>query len=140
LLIDHAVHGLTLVDLKTTKMSTPHPNPLPGRGGEGDGARSARRPTKFTPYKSWCYQLAAYRKALGVEARCINLIVNSVVPETPIEHVWGEAEMDDGLRAFLAARELWCIEKGYDPSQILRAEMLKTESPSRGAETMVLTA
>jgi hypothetical protein len=126
LLIEHKFHGLCLVDLKTTKISTPHPNPLPGRGGEGDSARSARRPTKFTPYKSWCYQLAAYRRALGIEARCINLIVNSVAPETPIEHVWGESEMDAGLRAFLAARELWVIEKGYEPSETLKAEMVLT--------------
>jgi len=127
LLIEHKLHGLCLVDLKTTKMSTPHPSPLPDRGGEGDGSQRTARPTKFKPYKSWCYQLAAYRKALGVQARCLNLIVNSVVPETPVEHVWGEAEMDAGLRAFMAARELWVIEKGYDPSEKLKAETLKAE-------------
>ena len=65
LLINHAVHGPTLVDIKTQKISSPHPGPLPDRGGEGDGARSARRPTMPKPYKSWCYQLAAYRYALG---------------------------------------------------------------------------
>ena len=85
---------------------------------------------KAKPYSTWCYQLAAYRKALGVDARCINLIMNSVVAETPIEHVWGEAEMDAGLRAFMAARELWVIEKGYDPS---------AECGVRSAE-LVLTA
>ncbi len=36
LLIEHKVHGLCLVDLKTTKMTTPHPNPLPDRGREGE--------------------------------------------------------------------------------------------------------
>lgn len=84
------------------------------------------------PYSTWCYQLAAYRAALGIEVRCLNLIVNSVVPETPIEHVWGEAEMEAGWRAFLAVRELWVIEKGYDPCEKLKAEIGKAE--------MVLTA
>jgi hypothetical protein len=115
LLIEHPVHGLTLVDLKTQRISTPHPGPLPGRGGEGDGARSARRPTKFTPYKSWCYQLAAYRYALGEPVKCMNLIVNSVEPSAPIEHVWTDDDMETGWRAFMAAYQLWVIEKGYEP-------------------------
>ena len=105
LLIEHKVHGLCLVDLKTMKINPKY---------------------KMKPYSTWAYQLAAYRKALGVQARCINLIVNSVVPETPIEHVWGEAEMDAGLRAFMAARELWVIEKGYDPSESARNQMVLT--------------
>ena len=105
LLIEHKLHGLCLVDIKTQKVKA--------------GA-------KASAYKSWAYQLAAYRKALGVEARCINLIVNSVAPETPIEHVWGETEMDAGLRAFMAARELWVIEKGYDPSEAVRNQMVLT--------------
>ena len=142
LLIEHKVHGLCLVDLKTQRISTPHPGPLPDRGGEGGGAQGTARPTKVKPYKSWAYQLAAYRKALGVEARCINLIMNSVIPEMPIEHVWGEAEMDAGLRAFLAARELWVIEKGYDPALAGRATTPSPQPSPRGegAGTMVLTA
>jgi hypothetical protein len=114
LLIEHKVHGLCLVDLKTMKINPKY---------------------KMKPYSTWAYQLAAYRKALGVEARCINLIVNSVVPETPIEHVWGEAEMDAGLRAFMAARELWVIEKDYEPARASRDEGRGTR-----ADTMVLTA
>ena len=105
LLIDHKVHGPCLVDLKTMKINPKY---------------------KMKPHSTWCYQLAAYRAALGVEARCINLIVNSVIPETPIEHVWGEAEMGAGLRAFMAARDLWVIEKGYDPSSTLNGEMVLT--------------
>ena len=105
LLIEHKVHGLCLVDLKTMKINPKY---------------------KMKPYSTWAYQLAAYRKALGVQARCINLIVNSVVPETPIEHVWGESEMDAGLRAFMAAWELWVIEKGYDPREALNGEMVLT--------------
>ena len=69
LLIEHVVHGLCLVDLKTQKIK-------PG--------------AKASAYKSWSYQLAAYRKALGVQARCINLIVNSVEPSVTIEHVWAK--------------------------------------------------
>lgn len=122
LLIEHQVHGLTLVDLKTLKIkSTPQgsnssdlrsPSPQSGEGG----ARSARRPTKITPYKSWCYQLAAYRQALGIPVKCMNLMVNSCEPSAPIEHVWSEVELELGWQAFEAARRLWVIEKGYDPS------------------------
>jgi hypothetical protein len=102
LLIEHPVYGLTLVDLKTTKL----------RAGE-----------KFKPYKSWCYQLAAYWRALGEPVRCMNLVINSVEPSAPIEHVWTEDEMETGWRAFGAAWELWVIEKGYDPSEKLKAEI-----------------
>jgi hypothetical protein len=124
LLIEHRVHGLCLVDLKTMKINPKY---------------------KAKPHSTWCYQLAAYRKALGVEARCINLIVNSVVPETPIEHVWAETEMDAGLRAFMAARELWVIEKGYDPGASRTGQYATTPSPQpyppgEGEGTMVLIA
>jgi len=121
LLIEHKVHGLCLVDLKTMKINPKY---------------------KVKPYSTWAYQLAAYRKALGVEARCINLIMNSVVPEKPIEHVWGEAEMDAGLRAFMAARELWVIEKGYDPvaAPLAITPSPRPSPPGEGAGTMVLTA
>lgn len=97
LLIEHAVHGLTLVDFKTTKLK-------PG--------------TKFTPYKSWCYQLAAYRRALGQQVKCLNLVVNSGEPSVPIEHAWSEEEVERGWAAFEAARRLWVIEKGYEPAAL----------------------
>lgn len=106
LLIEHRLHGLCLVDLKTMKINPKY---------------------KTKPYSTWCYQLAAYRKALGVEARCINIIINSVAPENPIEHVWGETEMDAGLRAFMAAQELWRIEKGYDPRASLTGQCREGE-------------
>jgi hypothetical protein len=95
LFIDHIVHGPVLVDLKTMKIKP--------------GAKAA-------PYKSWCYQLAAYRKAMGQPVKCMNLIVNSTEASPPIEHVWSEAEMELGEAAFEAAHKLWTIEKGYDPT------------------------
>lgn len=101
LLIEHPVHGLTLVDLKTMKCL---------RTATGAAA------PKPKPYKSWCYQLAAYRRALGEPVKCMNLIVNSVEPSAPIEHVWSEDEMETGWQAFVAAHRLWVIEKGYDPA------------------------
>ena len=94
LLIDHAVHGLTLVDLKTMKIRP--------------GAKAA-------PYKNWCYQLAAYRRALGQSVKCMNLIVNSTEPSVPIEHVWPDDQIESGWKAFLAAHQLWVVEKSYDP-------------------------
>ena len=80
---------------------------------------------KASPYKSWCYQLAAYRNALpffpsfgvttGRPMKCMNLIVNSNEPSAPIEHVWTDEEMELGEAAFCAAHRLWTIEKGYTP-------------------------
>jgi hypothetical protein len=107
LLIDHAVHGPTLVDLKTMKMKSGSP---------------CGRPPVMTPYKTWCYQLAAYRYALGQPVKCMNLVVNSVEPSVPIEHVWSDEEMESGWRAFMAAHQLWVIEKGYDPAAKEKAE------------------
>ena len=99
LLIEHRGHGLCLVDLKTMKV----------RAGE-----------KPRPYKSWCYQLAAYRNAVVIQSgrpvKCLNLIVNSLQAGPPVEHLWSEEELGNGLEAFYAAHRLWCIEKGYDPA------------------------
>ena len=97
LLITHPVHGLTLVDFKTTKL---------------------KAGVKFKPYKSWCYQLAAYRRAFGESVRCLNLVINSVEPSAPMEHLWSEAEAVRGWAAFEAARKLWMIEKNYDPASL----------------------
>ena len=97
LLITHPIHGLTLVDFKTTKLK-------PG--------------TKFKPYKSWGYQLAAYRRALNEPVRCLNLVINSIEPSAPVEHLWSEAEVVRGGAAFEAARRIWVIEKGYDPASL----------------------
>ena len=105
LLIDHAVHGLTLVDLKTMKVK-------PG--------------AKPSPYKSWCYQLAAYRAALGEPVKCLNLIVNSNEASAPVEHLWSEEELANGWRAFTAAHRLWCIEKNYTPGGEPTGELVLT--------------
>ena len=128
LLIEHKVHGFTLVDLKTMK----------GASRPGDSSRALK------PYKSWCYQLAAYRKALKTHSsyldpvwdhgmRCMNLIVNSSEPSPPVEHVWSESELELGEAAFAAAHKLWIIEKGYDPVAAPPANAGKTYD-------MVLTA
>jgi hypothetical protein len=111
LFIEHAVHGPTLVDLKTMKSAS----------------RTGKAGALLKPYKSWCYQLAAYRKALGLPVKCMNLIVNSVEPSIPIEHVWTEAEMEQGEAAFEAAHRLWVIEKGYAPCVVPPLEKLATD-------------
>ena len=94
LLIEHQAHGLTLVDLKTQGVK-------PGN--------------KATAYKSWCYQLAAYRRALGQPVACLNVIVNSREPAEPVEHLWSTEEIEQGWAAFEAAQTLWRIEKKFDP-------------------------
>jgi len=104
LLIEHRTLGLTLVDLKT------------------QGVKAAMGPST---YKSWGYQLAAYRQALlpslgcgttsGEPVACMNLIMNSREPHPPVEAPWSEEHLADGWEAFKAAHKLWTIEKGYAP-------------------------
>jgi hypothetical protein len=94
LLIDHQAYGLTLVDIKTTKL---------------------KEPAKFKPYKTWCYQLAAYKHAIGTPMRCMNLVINSLAPSEPHECLWEELEIEQGWEAFKAAHTLWTIDKNYTP-------------------------
>jgi hypothetical protein len=122
LLMEHQAYGLTLVDFKTQggreNAETLKAETLKGGGG------GVWRPRV---YKSWRYQLAAYRAALGRDVRCLNVIVNSNRPGVPVEHLWEEGEMLRGWRVFQAAHEVWCEEKGYDPGEKLKAETLKAE-------------
>ena len=101
LLMEHQAYGLTLVDLKT------------------QGVKAAMGPST---YKSWGYQLAAYRRALGKPVVCVNLILNSREPHEPVEAPWSEEELERCWVAFEAARRLWMIEKRYDPTKE-KAEM-----------------
>ena len=94
LLMEHRQHGLCLIDLKTQGVK-------PGM--------------KASAYKSWCYQLAAYRHALGEPITCLNLIINSREASPPVEHRWNEEDVQRGWTAFQAARTLWMVEKDYNP-------------------------
>ena len=94
LLVKHPVHGLTLLVLKT-QFLMPRARPV--------------------PHRSWCCQLAAYRRALGQPVACANIILNSRVPMEPVEYHWSEKELDRGWAAFDAARTRWCIKKNFDP-------------------------
>lgn len=95
LLVEHHAHGLTLVDYKTQQVKA----------------------GKVRAYPSWCYQLAAYRKALGQPVTCLNLIIDSTQPGPPVEHVWTEAELAQGWTVFEAAQVIWRAEKSYDPRE-----------------------
>jgi hypothetical protein len=65
-------------------------------------------------YRSWCQQLAAYRRAIGVPMACLSVVVNSSEPAAPVEHLWSEDELKAGLESFEAALVIWRNEKGYD--------------------------
>ena len=104
LLMEHRVHGLTLVDLKTQHV----------RGNSGSAT-----------YRSWGYELAAYRAAFrsspgcgatrGRPVTCMNLILNSREPHPPVEAPLSEEHLERGWSAFEAAHRLWVMEKSYDP-------------------------
>lgn len=95
LLAEHQEHGLTLFDYKTQKIK------------DGEKPRA---------YSSWCYQLAAYRRALGLKVNCVNIIINSTKPADVVEHKWSEEELEQGWKAFQAATTIWKIEKKYEPA------------------------
>jgi hypothetical protein len=40
------------------------------------------------------------------------------VPGAPVEHRWSDVELEDGWRAFDAARTLWTIEKAFNPAAL----------------------
>ena len=95
LLIEHQAYGLTLVDYKTQQVKSNNPR----------------------AYPSWCYQLAAYRRALGQPITCLNLIINSTEPGPPVEHVWTDEELAQAWTVFEAAQVIWRAEKSYDPRE-----------------------
>jgi hypothetical protein len=99
LLIVHRQYGLTLIDLKTTKL------------GE--------RPEK---YPEWLYQLAGYWAALRVPGvRCMNVLLDNNGLRAGMELLWGEEEIERGLEAFEAALVIWRHQKCYDPRRTTRA-------------------
>jgi len=99
MLIDHRSHGLTLVDLKI---------------------QGLRRTTGTATYKSWGYEMAAWRMALQAHGllgpfQCLTLVMNSQEPHVPVQAAWSEDHLTQCRRGFLAARQLWIVENGYNP-------------------------
>ena len=127
MLVEIKGKGLCLLDLKTQNVKSSGPS----------------------TYKSWGYQLAAYRKALLLSAdfcafgrqpvTCMNLIMNSREAHPPVEAPWSETEMERCWTAFEAARQLWIVEKNFDPC----ASRTGASSPAAaagGKNEIVLTA
>ncbi|MCL4181038.1 MAG: hypothetical protein KJ072_25245 [Verrucomicrobia bacterium] len=77
-------------------------------------------------YRLWGYEMAAWQMALrarnGIASfRCLTLVMNSQEPHPPVEAVWSEEHLVQCKSGFLAARQLWVIENGYDPRSVRRA-------------------
>jgi hypothetical protein len=88
-------------------------------------------------YKSWGYQLAAYRRALGRPVVCINLIMNSREPSPPVEAVWSEEQLEVSWVGFEAALTLWRVKEILDPrvgNPQLTSMDAKGDSTAKGAE------
>jgi len=63
------------------------------------------------------WQLAAYQYGLKLQAnKCGNIFVSRTDPGVVFSHVWGVAEISEGLSVFQAALDLWKRLKKYDPS------------------------
>lgn len=131
LLIEHQAHGLTLVDYKTQGARVLPNGVLPdGRRGGPLGERSLPE-WKPRVYRSWCQQLAAYRRAIGKPMACLSVIVNSTEPAAPVEHLWTEEELQAGWESFEAALVIWRNEKGYDPRSLRTATASAAEAEAR---------
>jgi hypothetical protein len=99
MLVDYRGIGRMLVDLKI------------------QGLRCGTPPST---YRVWGYEMAACQMALrsygvALPFRCLTLVMNSQEPHPPVEAVWSEEHLEKCRWGFLAARQLWVIENGYDP-------------------------
>lgn len=93
LLAEHQQHGVVLIDFKTQNV----------------------KHGKAKTYETWGYQLAAYRHALSINCHCLSVIIDSCTPATPVEYLWEENELADGLEIFMAALAIWQKQRGYVP-------------------------
>ena len=108
MLIEHQEYGLTLVDYKTQGAGV---RPDLAVGHRAVGHKAVGQGWVPRAYGSWCQPLAAYRRAIGMEARCMNLIVNSAEPMAPVERLWSEEEVTAAWQCFGAALVIWRNEK-----------------------------
>jgi hypothetical protein len=92
LLADHQAHGVCLIDFKT---------------------QNVKDKPKF--YDQWAWQLAAYRAALGMNCHCLSVVIDSNAPSAPVEKLWTEEELIDGLEIFHHATRIWQVMNGYVP-------------------------
>jgi hypothetical protein len=95
LLAEHWEHGRCLIDFKTQNI----------KGG------------KANFYDVWASQLAAYRLAMCGACRCLSVVMDSNQPSAPVEKLWTEDEIADGLEIFLCAKTIWQKQRGYAPAQ-----------------------
>ena len=65
--------------------------------------------------KEYAYQLAAYRKTMRPNPRCISLVINRSTPLPIAQQIWEAKELQRGWRVFKAANKLWQETKKYEP-------------------------
>jgi hypothetical protein len=92
LVADHREHGLCVIDFKTQR---------------------AKGNIKF--YDTWLYQLAAYRECIPSRPNCLNVAMNSMAPETPVEKLWSAQRVKTGWDVFHRVCEIWQLQRGYFP-------------------------
>ena len=105
--IDHKDHGRILLDYKTRKL-----RPLKKGGFSASGCR----------YDKDIRQLAAYSDCMDEKPRVMNLYVHRDEAAAPVGHLWSEDDQANGLNAFMALAEFWCLDKKYDPRTWVPAE------------------
>jgi len=67
--------------------------------------------------KKYVYQLAAYRKTMRPNPRCISLVINRSTPLPIAEQIWEAKDLQRGWRVFKAANKLWQETKKYVPQR-----------------------
>lgn len=92
----HKKYGIIVIDFKTQRV----------RNG------------KPAFYDEWIYQLAPYRKAQPKSDihGCMSLVIDSVAPSDPVEHLWSEEDSEHGWEVFQKVVALWQAINKYKPT------------------------
>ena len=100
-LIDHQEHGCILIDFKTRRLRPLKKKP----SWSCSGCR----------YDKDIRQLAAYSDCMPNRPRVMNIYIHRDEPVEPVPYLWPEEKQEQGLDAFMALANYWCLDKKYDP-------------------------
>lgn len=105
--VEHQAHGAILLDFKTRKLRQ---------------LKSGKYSAASSRYDKDIRQLAAYSDCMDQKPAVMNLYIHRDEAVEPAEYLWGSEAQEQGLKAFLALANYWCLDKKYDPRAWVPAE------------------
>ena len=99
-LVDHQEHGTVLLDFKTRRLKR---------------LKSGKFTCSSSRYDKDIRQLAAYADCIQPKPQVMNIYIHRDEPADPVEYLWPQEKQAEGLDAFMALAEYWCLDKKYDP-------------------------